>query len=142
MWRIAALCLTGVMFVAASPAADAAPKARQYVFSGTCNGLDHWVSVRYEPKKNLITDIIAKATCPQGEPSVSRIIRGKPIAVTVGGQFGRILYYPGISYSVTGRIHSRSKVSLAFKGPRKVVICPNETKQKSVCEKFTLKRKK
>lgn len=139
MWRFATFLVLACLLVATVNQTEAAPKSRQYVFVGKCNGLDHWVSVRYQPSKNLVTDIIAKATCPHGEPSVSRIIRGRPIAVTVGGQFGRVLNYPGISYSVTGRIHSRSKVSLAFKGPPKLMTCPNDAKQKSVCERFTLK---
>lgn len=142
MWRTAALvslCL-GLGIAPAGPSA-ATPEVRQYIFEGKCNGLNHWVSVRYQPKKNLVTDIVAKASCPEGEPSVSRVIRGRPIAVTVGGQFGRVVNYPGISYLVTGRIHSRSKVSLALKGPPKLVACPNDTQQKSVCERFTLNAK-
>lgn len=139
MWRPAASLVLVLTMSAPAAAADAASKARQYLFTGMCNGLDHWVSVRYVPEKNLITDIVTKATCPQGQPTVSRIIRGRAIAVTVGGEFGRVLTYPGISYLVTGRVYSRTKATLALKGPPKLITCPNEDKQRSVCERFTLK---
>lgn len=116
-------------------------KARQYVFNGSCNGLRHWVSVLFEPGKNRVTNIVAKAACPEGEPSVSRIISGRSIPVVVGGLFSDRVAYPGISYIVSGRIHSRSKATLALKGPRKTLACTPGAKPASVCDRFTLKAK-
>lgn len=116
--------------------------SRQYAFAGQCNGLDHWVSLLYEPARNAVSTIIVKASCPQGEPTVTRIIRGRIIPVTVGGQFSDIVTYPGISYLVSGQLVSSHRATLAIKGPPKALACRlGEQAKATVCEQFTLSAK-
>ena len=103
-------------------------------------GMQHWVSMLYDRKKDHVTNLVVRASCPVGEPSVYRIHREKIIPVYMGGAFSRVIRYPGVSYVITGRIVSRKKAVLRHKGPAKTLTCPgSEPLKAKVCEKFELK---
>lgn len=136
-----ACALLALSLAAAAGSAWAAPAGqRQYTFTGQCNGLQHWVSMLYDRKKDHVTNLVVRASCPVGEPSVYRIHREKIIPVYMGGTFSRVIRYPGVSYVITGRIVSRKKAVLRHKGPAKTLTCPgSEPLKAKVCEKFELK---
>ena len=128
----------GVSVGAASGAQNA--PTRQYKFSGECNGLPHWVSLLYDTEQDHISNLIVRASCPTGDPSVYRIHRDKIIPVYMGGAFSRVIKYPGVDYVITGRILSKTKAVLRHKGPLKTLTCPGtEPLKASVCERFELK---
>lgn len=128
----------GILIAAAAVAQTAT--ARQYKFSGECNGLPHWVSLLYDTEHDHISNLVIRASCPTGEPSVYRIHRDKIIPVYMGGAFSRVIKYPGVDYVITGRILSKSKAVLSHKGPIKTLTCPgSEPPRANVCERFELK---
>ena len=95
----------------------------QYVFSGECSGLLHWVSVLHDRKSNSISTVIMRAKCPYHETQSFRIFRDIAIPVNLGGRFSDIIKQSGIDYYIDGTIISSSRAVLRHKGPKFVLVC-------------------
>ena len=119
--HIALLALTAA-FAPASPA-QAKTSQVQYVFSGQCNGLLHWVSLLYDRPSNKVSTVILRAKCPYHETQTFRIFREIEIPVNLGGRFSEIIKQSGIDYYIDGNIHSPGSATLRHKGPKTVLTC-------------------
>ena len=125
-----------------------APDRVQYVFSGQCNGLLHWVSLLHERRTNAVSTVILRAKCPYHETQTFRIFRDVGIPVNLGGRFSDIVKQSGIDYYIDGNIHSSSRATLRHKGPKTVLTCNKPDPEfigpplkAAICQRFKLKAK-
>ena len=137
-----ALCALALSALPA-PRARAAADQVQYVFSGECNGLLHWVSVRYDRPRNSVSTVILRAKCPYHETQSYRIFRNLSIPVNLGGRYSDIIKQSGIDYYIDGNILSEETATLKHKGPKTVLACGTADiigpqLKAPVCERFKL----
>lgn len=111
----------------------------QYTYAGECNGMPHWVSMRYDRDTNKIANLIVLAKCPEGGEPTSRIFRKIEIPVNAGGMFGDVIKQAGIDYLIEGRIVSKTKAVLNHRGPPKILSCGGfEAMNVPMCSRFDL----
>ena len=121
--RMARLACAALLIGALSTRALARPDQVQYVFSGQCHGLLHWVSLLYDRSDNVVSTVIVRAKCPYDDIQSFRIFRNTDIQVNLGGRFSDIIKQSGIDYFIDGTIVSANHATLKQKGPKTVLTC-------------------